>query len=298
MLVNLLLLRGTIGKPGAGLAPVCGACGAQDRRSIGGTTRLTPLEKLAQQYGFDPTHRDGLATTDAGDGLIKGARRIKGVLWACIGLGGNLLRAERLMEEAWKKLRLSMHVTAKPKRTPAPESDEPAIGPQEVPIKHAAASAHPSPDDGEPVDPDAPPEPDGVDDREPDSLDPQIVWDPDVFMLVPLHGDGRFNPALYGGEGRFRGVFGRRDVVMMNAEDMAALRLKDDDRVTLVTEAWDGYDRRLSGLQVVPYPIPRGCIAGYYPECNGLIPLWHYAEEFEVPSAKPIPVRIVKQATA
>ena len=35
-------------------------------------------------------------------------------------------------------------------------------------------------------------------------------------------------------------------------------------------------------------------IAGYYPECNVLIPLWHYAEGSKVPAAKSVPVRLFK----
>ena len=60
----------------------------------------------------------------------------------------------------------------------------------------------------------------------------------------------------------------------------------------------DGVDRALGGLQVVAYDIPRGCIAGYYPECNVLMPLWHYAEDSKVPAAKSIPVRIRSEAVA
>lgn len=37
-------------------------------------------------------------------------------------------------------------------------------------------------------------------------------------------------------------------------------------------------------------------IAGYYPECNGLIPLWHYAEGSKVPASKSVPVRLFKDA--
>jgi hypothetical protein len=48
-------------------------------------------------------------------------------------------------------------------------------------------------------------------------------------------------------------------------------------------------------LQVVAYDIPSRNIAGYYPECNGLIPLWHYAEGSKVPAAKSVPVRISKE---
>jgi hypothetical protein len=45
-------------------------------------------------------------------------------------------------------------------------------------------------------------------------------------------------------------------------------------------------------LRVTPYDIPEGCCAGYYPECNPLIPLWHHAERSKVPAAKSVPVRV------
>jgi anaerobic selenocysteine-containing dehydrogenase len=80
----------------------------------------------------------------------------------------------------------------------------------------------------------------------------------------------------------------------MNPADMDAEGLKAGDTVTLSTQADDGVERTLSELQVVAYDIPRKSVAGYYPECNGLIPLWHYAEGSKVPAAKSVPVRIVK----
>ena len=52
----------------------------------------------------------------------------------------------------------------------------------------------------------------------------------------------------------------------------------------------------LNRTRVVPYDIPRRSIAGYYPECNVLIPLWHFAEGSKVPASKSIPVRISRDA--
>jgi hypothetical protein len=43
-----------------------------------------------------------------------------------------------------------------------------------------------------------------------------------------------------------------------------------------------------AGLRVTPYDIPAGCVAGYYPECNPLMPLSHHAEKSKVPAAKAI----------
>jgi anaerobic selenocysteine-containing dehydrogenase len=84
----------------------------------------------------------------------------------------------------------------------------------------------------------------------------------------------------------------------MNAEDMLELRIRQGDLVTLSTVANDGVERSLSELQVVTYDIPRKSIAGYYPECNGLIPLGHFAEGSKVPAAKSVPVRISRDAVA
>jgi len=77
---------------------------------------------------------------------------------------------------------------------------------------------------------------------------------------------------------------------------MAEIGLQQGDLVTLSTAAGDGIARSIGELQVVPYDIPRKSIAAYYPECNGLIPLWHFAEGSKVPAAKSVPVRISRQA--
>ena len=117
--------------------------------------------------------------------------------------------------------------------------------------------------------------------------------EPDALRLMTLRSDSQFNTTIYSLEDRFRGVKGSRMVVLMNKDDMSASGLSEGDKIGLQTIADDGFDRRVNGLSVKAYDIPRGCIAGYYPECNPLLPLWHYAEESKVPGAKSIPVRIV-----
>jgi hypothetical protein len=49
-------------------------------------------------------------------------------------------------------------------------------------------------------------------------------------------------------------------------------------------------------LRVTPYNVPKGACAGYYPECNPLVPLWHHAKGSKVPAVKSIPVRLSKEA--
>ena len=53
--------------------------------------------------------------------------------------------------------------------------------------------------------------------------------------------------------------------------------------------------RRVGGLRLVPYDLPRGSIGAYYPECNPLIPIAHHAHESHVPAAKSVPVRIEEE---
>lgn len=59
-----------------------------------------------------------------------------------------------------------------------------------------------------------------------------------------------------------------------------------------------GVDRKVGGLRVVACDIPEGCIVGYYPECNPLLPLWHHEEKSKTPAAKSIPVSVQREAEA
>lgn len=129
----------------------------------------------------------------------------------------------------------------------------------------------------------------------PGSLSTDIDVDPearDVVQLITLRSNGQFNTTIYNYDDRFRGIYGSRQVVLMHRNDIERLGLKEGCAVTLATAADDGVDRRVAGLRVVAYDIPEGCIAGYYPECNPLLPLWHHEAKAKTPAAKAIPVRI------
>jgi len=52
--------------------------------------------------------------------------------------------------------------------------------------------------------------------------------------------------------------------------------------------------REVLGLRITPYDMPKGSCAGYYPECNPLVPLWHHAKGSKVPAVKSIPVHLSK----
>jgi molybdopterin-dependent oxidoreductase alpha subunit len=125
--------------------------------------------------------------------------------------------------------------------------------------------------------------------------DPDVhTDDPNVIRLMTIRSDDQFNTTVYTLDDRFRGVYGTRRVLLMNPADIARLGFNVGDHVTVSTVARDeeSVARTVEGLRLTSYDIPLGCAAGYYPECNPLIPLWHHAEGSFVPAAKAIPVRL------
>jgi molybdopterin-dependent oxidoreductase alpha subunit len=114
-----------------------------------------------------------------------------------------------------------------------------------------------------------------------------------VLRLMTMRSDDQFNTTVYTLNDRFRGVTGSRKVLFLNERDMQRLGLAEGQRVTAVAAVHDGVLRSVADLIVTSYGIPEGCAAGYYPECNPLIPLWHHAEDSFVPAAKSIPIRLL-----
>ena len=383
MLVNLLLLRGNIGKPGAGICPVRGHSNVQGQRTVGITEKpeLVPLDKLSQQFGFEPPREKGLNTVEACEKILAGEVR------AFFGLGGNFVRAipERgRMEPAWRKLGLTVQVATKLNRSHLIhgeiayllpclgriEIDQQASGPQSVTVEDSTSCIHGSLGMQPPASPHLLSEPAIVAGIAKATLppNPQIDWDVwvddygkvreaiaetypenfhdlnarmwepggfhrpiaarhrewktktgkanfitpaglepdpdatpadrDVLRLMTLRSNDQFNTTIYGYNDRFRGIHGTRMVVLMHRNDIDRLEVQEGGQVRLVTATDDGIDRRLGGLRVIAYDIPEGCCAGYYPECNVLVPLWHHAERAKVPAAKSVPVRIFKDEIA
>ena len=155
MIVNLLLLRGNIGKPGAGICPVRGHSNVQGQRTVGVTEKpeLVPMDVLAQQFAFEPPREAGLNTVEACEAVLAGKIR------AFISLGGNFVRAipdRDRMEPAWRGMRLTVTVATKLNRTALVhgevsyllpvrgrvEVDTQATGPQSTSMEDSMASIH------------------------------------------------------------------------------------------------------------------------------------------------------------
>ncbi len=377
MLVNLLLLRGNIGRPGAGICPVRGHSNVQGQRTVGISEKpeLVPLDKLKEQYGFEPPRWKGMTTVEACEGIIKGDVK------AFVALGGNFVRAAPetdALENAWANIRLSVQISTKLNRNhlvPGEityilpclgriEIDEQETGPQAVAVEDSTACIHGSKGIAKPASPDLLSEPRIVAELAKATLppNPRVPWDEwvadyalvrdaiektypedfrgfnermwtpggfhrpiaarerkwktktgkanfikpkslesdlgiaeshrDVLRLMTVRSNDQFNTTVYGLHDRFRGVKGTRMIIFMNRDDIVRLNLEEGDIVTLTTAVDDGVVRQVSGLRVVPYNIPEGCCAAYYPECNPLIPVWHHADKSKVPAAKSIPIRI------
>jgi molybdopterin-dependent oxidoreductase alpha subunit len=155
MLVNMLLLRGNIGREGAGVSPVRGHSNVQGQRTVGISEKpeLVPLDRLAEQFGFEPPRKQGLNTVEVCEGLLEGKVR------AFIGLGGNFVRAapdSSVVEPAWTSMRLTVQIATKLNRSHLvngevayllpclgrSEEDIQASGPQAVTMEDTFSHVH------------------------------------------------------------------------------------------------------------------------------------------------------------
>ena len=113
-----------------------------------------------------------------------------------------------------------------------------------------------------------------------------------LFVLQTFRSHDQYNTTVYGMDDRYRGVYGERRVVFVNPQDMAELGYEAGDTVDIVGEHNDGVRRVAEAFRFVPYDIPRGCIAGYYPELNVLVPLNSFGEMSDTPTSKSVIVSL------
>ncbi len=370
-IVNLLLLKGSIGKPGAGTCPVRGHSNVQGDRTVGIWEAPRPefLDKLKATFGFEPPRRHGYATVDAIKAMHEGKAKV------FFAMGGNFLSATPDTEytaEALKKCRLTVHVSTKLNRSHLVHGRQALIlpclgrtnidmqesGEQFVSVEDSMGVIHSSqgvlaPPSGqllsepaivaglaratlsirskvdwgkmisnydhirdaiEAVVP-------GFDDynrrvREPGGFYlpngareqrfdtpsgkarftvnpmPENGIAPDEYIMMTIRSHDQFNTTIYGLDDRYRGIYNERRVVLMNREDMKADGFKQGDVVDLVG-TYKGQIRVAKRFIIVPYDIPRRCLATYFPEANVLVPIDSVAKGSRTPSSKRVVVRVV-----
>ena len=115
-LVNVLMLRGNIGKPGAGACPVRGHSNVQGNRTVGINEKPTTafIDALEQQYAFSVPRENGFNTVESIQAMLSGKAKV------FIGLGGNFAAATpdtQRTYQAINKCELTVQISTKLNRS-------------------------------------------------------------------------------------------------------------------------------------------------------------------------------------
>jgi molybdopterin-dependent oxidoreductase alpha subunit len=138
-IVNLLLLKGSIGKPGAGACPVRGHSNVQGDRTMGIYEKPSHkfLDKLGEVYGFTPPYDHGYDTVDAMKAMHSGKAKV------FFAMGGNFLSATpdtNFTGEALENCEMTVSVSTKLNRSHFFTGDEslilPCLGRTDTDIKN------------------------------------------------------------------------------------------------------------------------------------------------------------------
>lgn len=122
----------------------------------------------------------------------------------------------------------------------------------------------------------------------------------DVLVLATVRSHDQYNTTIYGKNDRYRGITGRRDVIFVNGDDLAARGLEHGDLVDIeaVAESDNSKEPRIiRDFVAVAFDIARGSVAAYYPEANGLVALANYDRQSGTPSYKSVPVVLRRAAS-
>ncbi len=142
MLSNLMMMRGNIGREGAGLCPVRGHSNVQGNRTVGIEDKPTAafLDRLGRVFHFDPPRAHGYDVVETIEAMEQG--RVK----VLIGLGGNFAMATPDTPRTWAALRrcdLTVHITTKLNRSHLVHGKDalilPTLGRTEIDIRGGVA---------------------------------------------------------------------------------------------------------------------------------------------------------------
>ena len=369
-IVNLMLLRGQIGKPGAGLCPVRGHSNVQGDRTVGIWERPTDafLDRLGAEFGFEPPRNHGLDTVRSIHAMHEGQAKV------FFALGGNFLSATPdtdFTADALRRCRLTAHVSTKLNRSHLitgdcalilpclgrTEIDMQPSGPQFVTTENSMGVVQISRGSLEPASPELLSEPQivarlakatfehrttvhwdqlasnydlireaiervvpGFDNysarvREPGGFHlpnavrervfktpsgkaaftvhplPDRKLEPGQWLMMTIRSHDQFNTSVYSPNDRYRGISNGRRVVFLNQQDIESAGLRARQSVDLVSH-FNGEERIARAFTVVPYDIPQGCAATYFPEANVLVPVGSVAEKSNTPASKSVVISI------
>jgi molybdopterin-dependent oxidoreductase alpha subunit len=366
-IVNFNLLRGQIGREGAGVCPVRGHSNVQGDRTVGIWEKMGPsfMTALAKEFQFSPPEHHGFDTVAGMQAMHAGRVKI------FVGLGGNFLSAgpdTEYVAEAFRRTRLSVQISTKLNRNHLitgeqalilpclgrTERDQQGGGEQFVSCENSMGVVQQSLGTLTPASPHLMSETailchlahatldgrttvnwlglcenydrirehishvvPGFDDynqrvRQPGGFYlpnlprdkqafatkngranfivhpiPQLNLRPGEWLMMSVRSHDQFNTTIYGQDDRYRGIFGGRHVIFLNADDIAEQKLAAGQWVD-VSSTYDGRTRTIRQFKIVAYDIPRRCAAMYYPEANPLVPLGHVADGSNQPASKSV----------
>lgn len=374
--INVHLLLGAIGKPGAGLCPVRGHSNVQGDRTMGIFEKMPEefLNRLEREFSFEAPRHHGYDTVACIRAMHQGKVRV------FAALGGNFLQAAPdtdFTAEALRRCSLTLHIATKLNRSHLVtgrtalilpclgRSEEDLRGgvPQFVTVEDSMSMVHASRGALQPASPHllsetaivcglagaalsgrtATPWSGFADEYDliresiarvvPDCEDynnrvrrpggfrmsnkaGRRVWDtptgkanfhpapvtaftgaPGRFVLQTFRSHDQFNTTIYGLNDRYRGIGHGRRIIFMNPGDLKNLGLRPLQLVD-ITSHWSDGTRHADGFQAVPYEMPPGNCAAYYPEANVLVPLGSAAEHSGTPTSKSVEISIVASASA
>jgi molybdopterin-dependent oxidoreductase alpha subunit len=116
---------------------------------------------------------------------------------------------------------------------------------------------------------------------------------PGRLVLQTLRSHDQFNTTIYGMDDRYRGIANARRIILVNPDDLRERGIPPCSQV-VITSIW-GYERRTaSSFTAIPYEMPRGSAAAYFPEANVLVPVGSQAEGSGTPTSKSIEIEITR----
>jgi anaerobic selenocysteine-containing dehydrogenase len=120
---------------------------------------------------------------------------------------------------------------------------------------------------------------------------PERHIQPGQLILMTIRSHDQFNTTIYGLHDRYRGIHNERRVLFMNKDDIAERGLEARQAVN-ITSHYNGQTREAPHFIIVPYEIPKGCCAVYFPEGNVLVPIGSAAVRSNTPVSKYVQVTI------
>lgn len=373
-IVNILLLKGSIGIPGGGTCPVRGHSNVQGDRTVGIWEKIPEFlyRNLKKNYNFEPPKEEGYNVVRAIEAMSEKKAKV------FFAMGGNFLSATpdtNVTAKGLQSCELTVQISTKPNRSHfihgqtaiilpclgRTEIDIQEGGEQFVSVENSMGIVHSSQgtlepkseylksepaivaelskklfDDGkvdweklmsnydhirEAIEANIP----GFDNYNKRVRNPEGFYLPNVarerkfkkdgkaqftvnelsvhdlaedeYLMMTVRSHDQYNTTIYGLDDRYRGIENGRRVLFMNQKDVDKEGLKKGDYVDL-SSFYDDVQRVANLFKIVPFDIPVGNLATYFPETNVLIPYNKFARKSETPISKSIVVKISKSSEA